>query len=282
MNRTSILALTVAGLLPMAARAECPLPKTAIDVIEEAEASAEAYKNADLVGFVKHTTQLEATVVCLGEPLDRNVAASVHRMMGLRAFVDQKTDKSKQAFGAARGIEPNYRFSETMIPPGHPIMDSYQAMAEDEIKKTKDVEEAAGGYFQFDGRTGLQRPASVPTIAQLFDSEGAVSNSSYLWPSDGMFDYERGEGFVPEGVVIDTRPRGPNVPLAASAGGAAVLSGVAYAIAASSAAKYRSPDTPYEDGPGLVSTNHTFSVVAGGAGAAAVGLGVGAVLAGRW
>ena len=86
----------------------------------------------------------------------------------------------------------------------------------------------------------------------------------------------------PEGAFVDTRKFGPNVPLAASAGGAAVVSGVAYAIAASAAAKYRSPDTPYADGPGLVSTNHTFTVVAGGAGAAAVGLGVGAVLAGRW
>ena len=275
--------LLVAIFVSTPAWADCPLPKTAVDVIEEAEASAEAYKNADLVGFVKHTTQLEAVVVCLGEPLDRNVAASVHRMMGLRAFIDQKGEKSEQAFGAARSIEPNYRFSETMIPQGHPIMKAYEAMPADQFDELKDVEAAADGYFQFDGRTGLQRPVNVPVVAQLFDGNGAVRTSSYLWPTDGMFDYERGDAANPDSVLtLDTRKRGPNVPLAASAGGAAVLSGVAYAVAASSAAKYRSAETPYADGPGLVSTNHTFTVVAGGAGVAAVGLGVGAILAGRW
>lgn len=286
MGRLSKPILVAAALhTPAAALAACPTPTTSVDVIEEAEASAEAYKNADLVGFVKHTTQLEAAIPCLAEPLERNVAAQVHRMMGLRAFVDQKSEKSQEAFGAARGIEPAYRFPETMVPPGHPIMDAYEAMAADEIAVRKDVPTAAGGYFQFDGRSSTERPVNVPTVAQLFNGDGGIETSGYLWPDAGMFDYEQGDPARPAGsepVLVDTRPKGPNVPLAASAGGAAVLSGVAYAIAASSAAKYNSPETPYADGPGLVSRNHTFTVVSGGAGVAAVGLGVGAVLAGRW
>ena len=55
-TRTSLLALC--ALLPTSALADCPVPRTVVDVIEQAEASAESYQNADLVGFVKHTTQL--------------------------------------------------------------------------------------------------------------------------------------------------------------------------------------------------------------------------------
>lgn len=282
---TAVAAAAMVIAASPAAAQDCPKPTTAVDVIEHSEASADAYKNADLVGFVTHTTQLEAAIFCLAEPLERNLIANVHRMLGLRAFVDQKATKAQQAFGAARGMEPAYRFPETMVSPDHPVMEAYNALPEAQLSDKKPVPSAAGGYFHFDGRPALERPVNVPTVAQLFNGDGAVQRSAYLWPTDGMFDYVQGDPALPPGTVpgtIDTRPRGPNVPLAASAGGAAVLSGVAYAIAASSAAKYNSGETPYADGAKLVSTNHTFTVVSGGAGAAALGLGIGAVVAGRW
>lgn len=279
---SALLLVTVATTTN--AHAACPMPATAVDVIESAEASAEAYRNADLLEFVKTTTRLEAQVPCLAEPLPRNVAANVHRMMGLRAFVDQKREKSEQAFGAARSIEPAYRFPETMVPPGHPIMDAYETLSTDEVA-TREVPAAAGGYFQFDGRPSQDRPLSFPTIVQLFNADGGVEISAYLWPADGMFDYEEGDPALPAGFdpgLIDTRPKGPNLPLLASAGGAALLSGISFGVASAGASKFASPDTPYEDGAKLRARTNTFTVVSGGAGAAALGLGVGAVLAGRW
>ena len=158
MGMKSFFLLLTVAMLPLDARAACPSPSTAVDIIEAAEASAEAYRNADLLEFVKTTTRLEAGVPCLAEPLPRNVVAQVHRMMGLRAFVDQKTEKAEQAFGAARGIEPAYRFPETMVPPGHPIMNAYESMSVDTLA-TKPVPSAAGGYFHFvrsHGRSALQ------------------------------------------------------------------------------------------------------------------------------
>src|SRR5688572_27820706 len=94
----AILALGASA--PGIAHAACDRPATAVDVIEAAEASADAYGNADLMGFIDTTSKLEALLPCLQEPLPRNVSANVHRMMGLRAFVDQKRDKADAAFGA--------------------------------------------------------------------------------------------------------------------------------------------------------------------------------------
>ena len=285
MTRTELMvvaALVWSWALP--AQAACDLPSTAVDVIESSENSASAYENADLTGFMTTTSELEAKLACLQEPLPRNVIAGVHRMMGLRAFVDQKPEKAQQAFGAARSIESAYRFPETMVPPGHPIMSAYEALDVSE-PVTKDVPTAENGYFQFDGRPTQSRPISLPTVVQLFNAEGAVEVSAYIWPEDGMLDYEQGTPTLAPGVspvVVDGRPKGPNLPLAVGAGAAALLSGVAYGLASSAQGQFNDPAASYDDGAALRSKTNTFIIVSGGAGAAAVGLGVGAVVAGRW
>jgi len=276
----SLLALMT--LASPAAFAACPTPSTAVDVIEAAEQSVAKYEAADLQGFMDTTSNLESLLPCLQEPLPRNVAANVHRMMGLRAFVDRKPDKSESAFGAARVIEPSYRFPETMIPPGHPIMTNYEALDIAEVP-TKVVPDPEGGYFQFDGRPGTERPVNLPTVAQLFNGDGAVEVTAYLWPAEGMFDYTVGTpASAPGTIIIDPTPKGPNLPLAIASGGAAVTAGVMYGIAASAASKFNSPGTPYADGPKLQTQTNTFLLASGGAGVIAVGLGVGAVVAGTW
>ncbi len=278
--RMSIVALVTLGA--PAAFAACPAPSTSVDVIEAVELAADAYRSADLEGFIETTSKMEALLPCLQEPLPRNVVANVHRMMGLRAFVDRKQEKSESAFGAARVIEPSYRFPETMVPPGHPIMGNYEAFDISQVP-VKEVPTPEGGYFQFDGRPTFERPVNLPTVAQLFDGEGAVEVTSYLWPADGMFDYVAGAPATDPGtVIIDTSPKGPNLPLTIGAGGAALTAGVLYGVAASAAGKFNSPNAPYDDGAKLRAQTNTFLLASGGVGVIAVGLGVGAVVAGKW
>ena len=203
-------------------------------------------------------------------------------MMGLRAFIDKKEEKAHAAFGAARAIEPAYRFPETMVPPGHPIMKSYEAL--DVLKvETREVPPPEGGYFHFDGRPGLDRPVNLPSIAQLFDADGGVEITAYLWPADGMFDYTIGKpAAIPGTEIVDTPRKGPNLALTIGAGGAALTSGILYGVAASAAGKFNSPTTDYEDGPKLRAQTNTFLVASGGLGVIAIGMGVGAVVAGQW
>jgi hypothetical protein len=279
-----LIVLTALGVAPATAQAACPTTTTVIDLIEVSESSATAYEAADLQGFIETSSRLDSTLPCVSEPIPRNVAANIHRMMGLRAFVDQKKEKSVGAFGAARAIEPSYRFPETMVPQGHPIMAGYEAMDISAVA-SKEVRKPAEGYLHFDGRPGSVRSVELPTVAQLFDGEGAVSVTAYLWPSDGMFDYAEASADVVE-ITKNPAPiagrRGPNVPLVLSAGGAAVLSGVFYGVAASASGKFNSPATPYEDGPKLRAQTNTFLLASGGVGVAAIGLGIGAVVAGQW
>jgi len=282
--RPFIVMLTSSAYFASPAAAACPESATAVDVIEVAEASARAYEAADLQGFVATSSRLEEMLPCLAEPLPRNVAANVHRMMGLRAFVDQRQEKSTAAFGAARSIEPSYRFPETMVPAGHPIMGNYEAVDVSSVA-TREVPAPAEGYLHFDGRPATERPTDLPTIAQLFDTEGAVEDTAYLWPGDGLFEYAERTGPASTPVptpISSTQRRGPNLPLAVGAGGAAITSAVLYGVAASASSKFNSPATPYEDGPKLRAQANSFLVASGGVGVVALGLGVGAVVAGQW
>ncbi|NCG21398.1 MAG: hypothetical protein GWP91_20500 [Rhodobacterales bacterium] len=254
-----------------------------MNIIEASESSAQAYQDADLNRFIETTSKLEELIPCLAEPIPRNVAAGVHRMMGLRAFIDRKGEKSEAAFGAARVIESAYRFPETMVPPGHPIMMAYESLDVSD-PPTKSVPSAEGGYFQFDGRPGFERPVTLPTVTQLFNADGGVEVSAYLWPADGMFDYIVGSPAVLSGqdTAIDFRKKGPNLPLAISAAGSGLAAGVLYGLASGKNAQFNSPGAPYEDGASLRASANTYALASGSAGVVAVGLVVGSVVAGKW
>lgn len=286
--RLAFVVVSAMGWVSNVARAACDVPSTVIDVIEAAEVSADAYGNADLMGFIETTSRLEALLPCLQEPVPRNVAASVHRMMGIRAFVDKKKDRAEAAFGAARAIEPRYRFPETMVPPGHPMMSSYGALALESLT-TVEVPTPAGGYLHLDGRPTTDRPVEHATLVQRFEGDGSVGATAYLWPSDAMIEYRPGEPVAPVGPVPAAPPalptavrRGPNLPMLIGAGGSAVAATVLYGLGASSASAFRDPAAPYEDGTRLRARTNTLAIASGGAGVVALGLGVGAVVAGRW
>lgn len=283
MVSTSRILFVLGTLMPVLARAACPTPATAVNIIEASESSAQAYQDADLNRFIETTSKLEELIPCLAEPLPRNVAAGVHRMMGLRAFIDRKGEKSEAAFGAARVIESAYRFPETMVPPGHPIMVAYESLDVSD-PPTKSVPSAEGGYFQFDGRPGFERPVTLPTVTQLFNADGGVEVSAYLWPADGMFDYIVGSPAVLSGqdTAIDFRKKGPNLPLAISAAGSGLAAGVLYGLASGKNAQFNSPGAPYEDGASLRASANTYALASGSAGVVAVGLVVGSVVAGKW
>ena len=283
MGSTAKILFVCGTLIPAIAYGACPTPATAVNIIEASENAAQAYQDADLNRFFETTSKLEELIPCLAEPLPRNVTAGVHRMMGLRAFIDRKGEKAEAAFGAARVIESAYRFPETMVPPGHPIMTAYESLDVTD-PPSKPVASAEGGYFHFDGRPGNERPVTLPTVTQLFNADGGVELSAYLWPADGMFDYIEGSPAAVSGqdTAIDYTKKGPNLPLAISAGGAGLAAGVLYGLASGKNAKFNSPGTAYEDGASLRASANTFALASGGAGVVAVGLGVGAVVAGRW
>lgn len=292
--RTPFVSLILlAGLFPpasaLAEDTSCPELTLGADIQAAATEAELAFAATKVEAFLAATDQLVRLVPCLLEPVEPAVAAHVHRMVGLRSFVQRDQDKARQAFASARVLEPAYAWPEEVIPWGHPLLSIYGALdTEDAVFETPPAPPA--GWVYMDGRPSEPRPQEWPTLMQVSDAEGAVRLSAYLWPSEQLPDYGVAEAeplveLAPDpsgapddipitGAATTTTVRsGPRAWTLATAGGAAVASGVLYALASRSARQYADPQTPFEDLD--ASRRRTNGLVFASAGAAGVALGTG-------
>jgi hypothetical protein len=282
-----------AGAAPaLAADTTCPALTLGSSLRTAAEEAQAAFGATKVPEFQAAIAQLDALVPCLMEPVDPELAALVHRMRGLGAFIERDQDRARQAFAAARVLEPDYSWPEELIPWGHPLLGMYQAQSVDDAA-FETVPPPGSGWVYMDGRPSEPRPIEWPTILQVSDAEGAVQLSSYLWPGDSLPEYsvdlvtstvvpapvptQTDEPALPVTVAATstTVRTGPRPALLAAAGGAAVASGVLYALAARSQDQYWDPATPHADLD--VARGRTNGLVLASAGAAGLALGSGVV-----
>jgi hypothetical protein len=263
-------------LFVAAARADCAA--TSADVLVAIEDAEVAFGGMDLAAFRAATDRATADVACLRDTLPRPVTARLHRVEGLRAFVDNDVVRATAAFASARAIEPNYAFPEALVPAEHPVRERYvqqDPTSGGEVPVARPVD----GQIEVDGRPGAARPQSRPVVAQWVRGDGTVPMSAYLWPGQPMFDY--GVGSV---ATVDRTPsrRHTSVPLAIGAGVALAAAGGCYAVSASAHGAYYADDVAPKDLDPLRARANGFFVAGVGTGVAALGLGATAVFVGSW
>ena len=247
------------------AAAVCPADAAAlIGALDRAES---AFTELDSPGFHQAVNDAAADADCLTAPIDPATAARLHRMVGLRGFVDGDEAAARLAFAAARSIEPTYAFPTSLLPRNHPALALYDEAAQ--VAGTTEAAPApAEGRLQFDGSPSLLRPSAWPTVAVLVGPAGAAMHSAYLSPGEPIFSYT---------VAIPAPDRRVNAPLAVGAGAGLVCSGLLYGLARASHEAFYDPSTPDADLPDLQArTNHLFYSSVGAA-ALGVGAGVGAL-----
>jgi hypothetical protein len=275
--------------LGTAALAACPTPApTSVLLFSHLTAAQQAYVALDVPRFRDLMDQVHADLPCVSDEVTKHLAAEIHRYEGLEAFLDRSQDRSTKAFAAARSVEPTYRFPDAVVPAGNPVLADYTALDPDD-GRTERVAPPLDGRIQFDGQPTETRPADFPTLFQLIDSEGRVRATAYLWPGDPLPDYPAGE--IPKAAdatggrhqdVTELVHRGPDRRWLAGAVTAAVVSGGLYGGAYVVHQKYYATTTPIGQLDGLRSVNNTLVVASGGVAVAAVGLGAGAFLVGRF
>ncbi len=252
--------------------------------MERAEA---AYGSLDLEGFATATNDFRRVLECLEDPVTRPVAAQVHRLQGLRAFVDQEAEYAKLAFAAARAIQGSYRFPETLIPTGNPVLVVYDAvpltMGTSQTVSSPGLE----AYWGFDGRTTDQRPVNWPTLVQRFDGSGAVADTAYLWPGDPLPLPAGAPPPIPSPLPAPDPASAPapaerggagSVVLLGGAVGTGVVAGAIYYSAYRASQNFEAPGLSEAQVQGYYDKARSRTVVSAGVGALAAGLGVGAVL----
>jgi hypothetical protein len=290
LNRRSILplllAVTTLATHAPAALAECGQDLTTADLVAMLEGAEWSYGQADLPGFSAATEQIRIQLPCLSEELPRNIAARVHRVVGLRGFVDRDPEVSTRAFAAARAIEPAYTFPSAMVPTGNPVLLDYNAVPV-EAGQHDDVLAPAEGYLVFDGRPDHSRPRSWPTVVQFVASSGEVTDTYYLWPDQSLPVYEIASSQpVTDPLPVEPPPsatdRKFNAPVLAIAGGMAAASGALFVVSRSVHGSYYDPATPMADLDALRVRHNSLVWSSRGTAAGAVLLGAGAFMVVRW
>lgn len=265
---------------PGAKGAASPCAATSAALQESADQAWSTYASLDEDGFRAATDEMRQHLGCLVEPITRDLAASVHRLSGLRAATDGEKDRAALAFAAARALEPRWNFPESLFPKGHPFRALYEAFSLS--LATWQPIPPTSAVVRIDGHSADARPTAWPAIVQVYGPDGAVLQSAYLWPEDPMVSLPPPSPDAPLGVA--------QVPVVKRAPW--MLAGVAAASAGASAALYLSAVRSValveqgEIAPAGVETmaRRANGLVLGSAGAGALALGAGAlaVVQVRW
>ena len=168
--------------------AACPTPVRVTTVLGTLDRAEKAYAELDLDGFLGYSDMIREDVPCLSDPLSPSLAGRLHRLEGLRAFVDRNQRASQEAFAAARSADPEYFFPESLIPAGYPELENYEAIPL-ELGAYEQVPAPKSGTVRFDGAESLDRPTAWPAIMQLLDVEGDVTATTYLWRDTPLPEY---------------------------------------------------------------------------------------------
>lgn len=246
--------------------------------VNEAEG---AFTGLDIAAFKEATDRIQTLLPCMVDPIPSNVAAEVHRFLGIRAVGDRDEVQAEQMFAAARMIEPEYEFPVGLIPEGNPVRDAYSRLSLDQPLWQYVPPPADGGYFHFDGQVAGMRSRAWHALAQRFDGTGRVVDTQYLAPSDPLPQY----AVLVDNPDLDSlegdlaKPTPTALVLAIVATG--LTTGVLYGAAGLTEARFKNPNTPDDQLDPLARRTNALVIASGVGSAATVGLGVG-LIAVRW
>ncbi|MCB9674911.1 MAG: hypothetical protein H6737_07325 [Alphaproteobacteria bacterium] len=251
--------------LGVARAADCEVQTTRDDLEGALQRASAAYEGLDLKAFEVGLDDARRAVPCLGWAVSPSVAAQLHRMEALAAFVASDGEQAKRAFGSARRIEPDFVFPDAWAPEGNPARNLYDEASPDSAVEAAPV--PPSGAVRFDGRPTRDRPTEQPTVYQWLGAAGEVRTSRYLWPSDPL------PAFPAPIEPPRTKPK-LRTPLLV-AGGVGVLSGAGLlAGAAASRSAYDGANTTVDNVDARRSLTNGLVVCSGVTFALGVGAGV--------
>lgn len=188
MLRRLLLLIPISAGLSQAYAGACADKATIAELNRSMDKAETAYGSLDLDGFMGSSDLLRTDLPCLGEPMTRVVAERIHRIEGLRGYLDGDRRAASQSFAAARALNPDYSFPDTLVPAGYPEFELYNAL-DLTLGSTSKVDPMIDGYVLLDGKVGNDRPTDWPTIVQVINEDGDVVVTKYVRPGEPMPSY---------------------------------------------------------------------------------------------
>jgi hypothetical protein len=232
----------------------------------------------------------DSALYCLGEPIQLGQAAAFYRMQALGAFVDGEHARAVAWFRSVLAVAPHYQLPEAIAGQGHPLRIDFEVATGTTVLPGDPVRRPSVGVVRIDGHEAVEFPKDRPFVFQHVGEDGRVFISTVVQIGIAPPAVASGRGF--QGGAVQKRqnvskvrrtPRlGVDIPLIAVAGGAAVLSGVSFAVAKAKERRFFDASTPRTELDGLHSQTNTWAWIGVSAGTVAAGTGVAAVIVGTW
>jgi hypothetical protein len=258
--------LALSLMTPVSYAQSCPSEAlSAQDFSQILEQAEVAYADFDGASFQEAMDRAAFALPCLDSAISPEEAARYHQLQGIRQFSAAEEERSAEAFAAARSAVPQLPLSEALVPPG-PAMQELYASSPLENGGSEMVPVPTAGSVLMDGFQAQSRPTTWPTVFQLQDAQGQITNTTYLLPGDAVPIYE---GVLPEPPPLanikwikskrQLRLLGGGTALALAAGGT-------YALGAYSAAIYEQDQPTWDSAAFRAHERKTNGLVLGSAG----------------
>ncbi len=292
-------------LLSLQAQADCLEPVDSGSLVATLSAAESAFAGMQLDEFRASVDRAFAELPCLAEPLTPVDAAAVHRVDAYRAFLADDPEGTRAAFRAVRALTPAWRLPTSLATEDNPLRALFEEAVGDGGQTAAIAAPPDAAYLLVDGLRTLEHPTDRPAVVQVVDERGAIAWTGMLQDGVAAPDWVA-LGLAPAPVAeLALDPPGPDVlaeapmeqattprrhratlPLAASAGVAALAAGGLYTVAAIGHAAYLDPDNPDiqtdAELDALRIRTNTAASLSVGFGVAAVGLGTLALFSTRW
>jgi hypothetical protein len=290
--------LFAALLLPAPAWAACPA--SVADLRTATAEALRAWVDLDLEAFPTHYAAVVEAEGCVTAPLSSVEAADLHLVHALDAWGRRDEAATRAALVGLHETDRAYPLSEGIAPQGSGLRALWDAVQTATVTTTP-LPAHAAGTWRVDGRARSDVAADgASTYVQRLDGD-ALAGSWYLASGAADPRYAELVAAVPKSAGTEARatvprdpaperkiPAGPpperpiSRPLAIGAGAATVGSVALLGVAASARSRFLDEASPTNPMESTYQLNQAAGYGGYALGVAAIGLGAGAVVAGRW
>ena len=229
-----------------------------------------AFADLDPEGFRGGHDTVVQTLGCLSDPVPPEIAAKVHVVVGLHAFLSDDEAATIAAFQAARAADPALALGD-WLPEGHPVRFEWRLAERLEQAPARDLAAQSGEQVWVDGVAAA--PVVLGRPAALQREQARRIAETLYWSGADLPEW------APLAEPRLSKSARRRIGLAAGTALATGATAALLAVGASAHARYIDPSTPYKELSTLERRANTASGAAVGAGVVSAGLGLALVVA---
>lgn len=171
-------------LLSPSAQAACPSP-VGLTWIDEQLTAGEIAFVTDPATLVLTSDRLARSLHCVDEALDQRLVARLHRLNGLRHFVEDSESDATRDFASARHASPSTGVPTTLVPADHRVHQLFVQLSLADLP-TEPVQPPTSGSLLLNSAPRQERPTTIPVLVQHLDDQGQPNLTVLLAPGEPL------------------------------------------------------------------------------------------------